>query len=136
MQLYTPPKSLIEIPQSDIKLIGQEHQPPNIQSNNQDETIIKIPENPELLSTVSSISKDNIDRIQVIENQNLSDQLLIGNSSKPTTVSQKDKDIQAIFGLGVQQKGNIMSELNLKIVGGTLLMRQRNRNIFNKKSNQ
>ncbi|KAA6397186.1 MAG: hypothetical protein EZS28_007287 [Streblomastix strix] len=88
-----------------------------------DETIIKTPENPEPLKDLNKESKDNIDQI---------DQLSIDNSSKPTTVSQQDKDIQAIFGLGAQ-KGNIMSELNLKIVGGTLLMRKRNKNVFSQK---
>ncbi|KAA6370654.1 MAG: hypothetical protein EZS28_033819, partial [Streblomastix strix] len=100
-----------------------------------DETIIKTPENPEPLKDLNKESKDNIDQIEMIESQNLSDQLSIYNQPQTTLpLLQQDNDLpqDAPFGLAAS-KGNVMSQLNIEIVSGTLLRRKRNQNTFFKK---
>ncbi|KAA6372587.1 MAG: hypothetical protein EZS28_031886, partial [Streblomastix strix] len=71
-----------------------------------DETIIKTPENPEPLKDLNKESKDNIDQ-------------------------DNDLPQDAPFGLATS-KGNAMSQLNIEIVSGALLRRQRNKNAFKK----
>ncbi|KAA6388851.1 MAG: hypothetical protein EZS28_015619, partial [Streblomastix strix] len=99
-----------------------------------DETILKTPENSEPLKDLNKESEDNIDQIEMIESQNLSDQLSIYNQPQTTLpLLQQDNDLQqdAPFGLAASE-GNVMTQLNIEIVNGALLRRQRNNNAFKK----
>ncbi|KAA6378055.1 MAG: hypothetical protein EZS28_026416 [Streblomastix strix] len=98
-----------------------------------DETIIKTPENSEPLKDLKKESKDNIDQIEMIESQNLSDQLSINNQPQTTLpLLQQDNDLpqDAPFGLAAS-KGNVMTQQNIQIVNGALSS-QRNKNAFKK----